>query len=91
VADEKYVVYRRGTAGEAVGKPLEDAIVLRKQDLTVAPLMHAYSSMILSFIETLSSVGVLSEDDRDSLREIADWAHNEATDAEVWPDRRLPD
>lgn len=88
---EKYVVYRRGEDGDPEGKPLIDAVVLRKQDLTVAPLLHAYSSMILSFIETLDGIGGISEIDKDSLREIADWAHNEAIDAEVWPNRKLPD
>jgi hypothetical protein len=43
--------------------------------------------MLISFIE----LSDLSSEQEASLREIADWAHMEATDAEKLPHRRLPD
>lgn len=66
---------------------ISDAVVLRKQDVTVAPLLHTYASIILSFIE----VGALTDEQAEALLKIGDWAHEEALSAESHPHRKLPD
>jgi hypothetical protein len=91
VAD-KYVVYKAEDAQAGrFDNPISDAVVLRKQDLTVAPLLHAYSSMLISFIELSLRNSGITHDEEMGLRNIADWAHMEATDAEKTPRRKLPD
>jgi hypothetical protein len=90
--DNKYTVYKtEDLKFNEDPLPVPDAVVLRKKDLTVAPLMHSYSSMILSFIEVLKGAGHLSEDDERVLQNKAEWAHLEALDAEKMPHRKLPD
>jgi hypothetical protein len=66
---------------------IPDAVVLRKQDVTVAPLLHTYASIILSFIE----VGGFTEEEENALLKIGDWAHSEAISSESLSHRKLPD
>jgi len=68
-----------------------DAVVLRLQDLTVAPLLHSYASQILSFTELLEAHGANDPGTLEALRSIADHMHTKALQAEALPYRKLPD
>lgn len=65
--------------------PLKDAEVIRLQDVTAAPLLHAYASITKSVEEVLAARGVTVD-----LTEQSDWAHEAAIRSESM-NRRLPD
>ena len=72
---------------------LEDAEVIRKQDITSGPVFHLYANLIRSFVDLLQ--GPLPITDRyDALQEIADHFHEAANEADEIRSRggaRLPD
>jgi len=70
---------------------IDDAVVLRLQDLTVAPLLHSYASQIIGFTELLESYGIGDQTKIPALREIADYMHSKALEAEALAHRKLPD
>jgi hypothetical protein len=84
-----------GTFHPPSGKFLiKDAEVIRKQDITSAPIFHAYSSIIMSYVEVLLSLGAEADPETmkriEGLQEIADHFHRAAVDAELWPTKKLP-
>ena len=62
VTDEKYVVFKRSEwdasqRGEGVPTLLDDATVIRSQDVFAGPALHAYASSIETSLEILEALG----------------------------------
>lgn len=92
VRDEKYIVFKRvdNTGGINIyGEPLEDAVVIRKQDVFAPPALDAYANSIMVVIEALKVTG--SEPGLvPRLQKIADYFRAQAEDAYDMQ-RKLPD
>jgi hypothetical protein len=71
-------------ARRELGKPLADAIVLRKQDSFAAGALHAYANQVVAAMEILQMLPPTQEltDRLNRLQEIADFFHEQAVDAE---------
>lgn len=101
---KKYIVFKvedfdnfvekahdQGFADYILPPEIEDAEVIRGQDIAAAPIFHTYASMILSYRQILASrVGIQQSEQQDLIR-IADHFHLAAVKAEGNPNRRLPD
>jgi hypothetical protein len=68
---------------------LKDAEVIRKQDITAAPIFHHYASQIATFIELGKKFGLPF--DFSELEQIRDHFHNAALDSENLPVHKIPD
>jgi hypothetical protein len=69
---------------------VQDAEVIRQQDLTAAPLFYAYASIIHSFADLASQTGTPTQ--YESLREVADHFMGAAETSEALGEhRKLPD
>lgn len=66
-------------------EPIEDAVVLRRQDVHASGALYAYGSSCLATADILDHLGIGSKD----LREIADWAGRQADMARI-AQRKLP-
>lgn len=106
---KKYVVFKQSDwdeftdwladalRGESCPLPFElgDAEVIRKQDITAAPIFHHYASQLLTMAEMAASTfdvaGPEAQATLRRLREIADHFHEAAVDAEQWPVKKVPD
>jgi hypothetical protein len=97
---EDWEKVRRHEFLNAEEKLLPDAEVIRKQDITSAPIFHAYSGIVLSYIEVLRSICDSVDNTQElnritkqinQLQEVADHFHDAALSAELWPTRKLPD
>jgi hypothetical protein len=104
--DEKYVVFKREEwnaflgectdalpAGHGVIDPdaIEDAVVIRRQDVFAPPALDAYANAILIAVEALKKAGDLELLQRaDTLVTIADYFHQQATAAWL-SHREFPD
>lgn len=79
----------------AVQMLLQDAEVIRHQDVTSAPIFHAYAGIILSYVEVLSTIGdpdpYIESEVIQGLQAIADHFHEAALKAEKHPAKKLPD
>lgn len=90
--DNKYVVFKRedfdristdkGTAtrNEFLRSAVPDAVVLRRQDLTVPQTLHAYSHQLALVASALAMDGNQVVAQR--YQRIADWMHGQAVLAE---------
>ena len=99
--DKKYVVFKRGTdPGEWSERgglyledlvPIEDAVVIRRQDAFAPPALDAYANAILTSLQLdLVVNGGNKHPAVMRLREIADYFHDQAVAA--WhTTRKLPD
>jgi hypothetical protein len=112
--DEKYVVFKRGELIESmrtfrkehpelamiavVPDALEDAVVIRRQDVFAPPALDAYANAIVTVIEALKAIAVDGEDAtleeaNDQVRRlqaIADYFHTQALMS--WDtERKVPD
>lgn len=90
--DDKYVVFKKEDFVEGKtwregfkpdARPLEDATVIRGQDLFAAPALHAYANAMGV------AISILKQDDRptteaivERMREVADYFHQRAVEAE---------
>lgn len=85
MAEPKYLVTKLD------GTPVEDAVVIRRQDVFAPPALDAYANAMAVVIETLRSADVQYEGVRvDRLQEIADYFADQA--AKAWTEsRKLPD
>lgn len=98
--DKKYVVFKRldfeewyAELPEADYPPfIEDAVVIRRQDVFAPPALDAYGNAILCVVEAMKT------DERpeivdtvDRLQGIADYFHSQANLAWQIRDRKLPD
>lgn len=97
--DEKYIVFKKdefekwfewaADMTERLPDPVDDAVVIRMQDIFAAPALDAYAATIQTVIEcaayTAHDAPVIKR-----LQPIADYFHTQA--AKSWSlDRRLPD
>lgn len=98
VDDSKYVVFKRVdvepylvvSGSKLLQKVLDDAVVIREQDVFAPPALDAYANVILAFVEAVESVDTVPMEETKRLREIADYFHERAVSA--WDrDRKLPD
>ena len=82
----KYIVFKRDEfMAEGTAAELEDAVVIRRQDIFAPPALDAYANAMTCVIEA-------SADDRmrRQLQPIADYFHDQA--AKAWTEeRKLPD
>ena len=100
--EKKYVVFKREDFEHVLRKfssgtgelallgevELNDAVVIRRQDVFAPPALDAYANAITLAAELLEKSGV--DNDHHGLREIADYFHAQA--ALSWDtDRKLPD
>lgn len=69
------------------GFDLDDAEVIRQQDITAAPIFYCYASLMRSYAELPGQ----PEDRVERLHHAGDWAMNAAALAEKHPDRKYPD
>lgn len=91
----KYAVLKMDDWELLVGRDdallLADAEVIRGQDLTAAPIFHAYANIIGSFIELMPYLPTAARGRCDELLAIADHFHEAALASEARVDRKLPD
>jgi len=94
--DDKYVVFKKKEWAEAnrhirpMPEPLEDAVVIRCQDVFAPPALDAYGNAILCVIEAMKKMPGADKERMEELQDIADYFHRRASDA--WQvERKLPD
>lgn len=99
--DDKYVVFKKEELDKWLArhddlmmpKRVEDAVVIRCQDVFAPPALDAYGNAILCVIEAHHSVPALVDNNINrlqQLQDIADYFHRRATEA--WQmQRKLPD
>lgn len=73
---------------------IEDAVVIRRQDVFSPPALDMYANSILTAIDALQSYGIMRDGNNptaiDRLHDIAAYFHNQAEMA--WgTDRKIPD
>ena len=73
-----------------IASRIQDAEVIRHQDLTAAPLFHSYASSIHSFMDLLKSRGMLTPSMEAEMTGIADHFHDAANKSEALEHRKLP-
>lgn len=85
--DDKYVVFKREDwLRNEFPQPLEDAVVIRRQDKFAPPALDCYANAITMVVEA----GNLHWGARQRLQQIADYFHDQA--AKAWTEsRKLPD
>jgi len=97
MSDDKYVVIKRDEYVEwfarnvaVIDQPklLEDAVVIRTQDIFAASGLYAYAHTLLTHCELLEH---MFGADTSELRAIADYFFERAHEAEHHPRRKLPD
>lgn len=100
--DSKYVVFKREdflawfalrSHGVDLGDmppALEDAVVIRRQDVFAPPALDAYANNIQSAVEAIKATGVEPHGLAERLTEIADYFHDQASEAWLTV-RKLPD
>jgi hypothetical protein len=82
----KYVVHKLDD-----DSVVDDAVVIRLKDPFAATALFTYCNTIISFVELLESLEVISEGEHQSLLDIADYFHSQALESEKIKDKRLPD
>lgn len=96
--DEKYVVFSRTaynnylpSQGEAPPPEIEDAVVIRTQDIFAAPALYAYANCISTCIEILSQTDDYPTPLLTRLREISDYFMDRGDEADNHHSRKVPD
>lgn len=102
--DDKYIVFKRNVWNKCITEmqdrhgvwptpqPVEDAVVIRRQDVFAPPALDAYSNSILVALELMNEDNPLfAESARGKrLAEVAAYFHSQA--ATAWDaNRKLPD
>jgi hypothetical protein len=95
----KYVVFKREEWEHSIGTdlgaypiPLDDAVVIRLKDPFAATALYTYCNTIMSMLELMDDRDAsMSEDERQSMLDIADYFHGKAMESEKIKDKRLPD
>lgn len=88
--DDKYIVFKKSEwEREKYCTPVEDAVVIRRQDAFAPPALDAYANAIQCVIEVLCN-GMKPSGKTEQLQGIADYFHDQA--AKSWSEqRKLPD
>lgn len=104
VNDEKYIVFKLSDWADGVERlgelaqyiegipPVEDAVVIRKQDMFAGPGLHAYAMTIQTAIETTRLVtnGMTAELICADLEKIRDYFTQQALEAEACTTKKMP-
>ncbi len=90
--DDKYIVFKRAeyeawAVGGPKAEPIDDAVVIRRQDVFAPPALDVYANAIQIAIELR---GATTVEQRENLRQTADYFHEQA-EAAWHTDRKLPD
>ncbi len=91
--DDKYVVFKKEdwdtayVAGDM--RPLDDAVVIRRQDIFAAPAFFEYAGQIRTTIEIMKQEGCWFEQNH-HLEDIADYFMQQGEEA-MRSERKLPD
>lgn len=104
--DDKYITFKRedflnfftlrshGIDLEDMPSPIEDAVVIRRQDIFSAPALEAYANSILATVDAAASFAEVPTAEIQAklkkLRDIADYFHDQASEAWLTV-RKLPD
>jgi capsular polysaccharide biosynthesis protein len=72
-------------------KPIQDAVVLRRQDLFASVALRAYAGAVLNALDVLDQLGMPSVVIKKRLLEIADYFNAQADMAERDNSRKVPD
>lgn len=84
---DKYMVYKNNNG--MIGELVEDAVVIRRQDVFAPPALDAYANAMQTAIEVLTNGGAPSGRTL-ALQGIADYFADQA--AKSWTEqRKLPD
>lgn len=95
--DEKYLVFKRDEFIERHGtgklvEALDDAVVIRKQDIFAGPALHAYASSIQTAIEVVETSGAeFNRRARAKLYEVRDYFFQQALEADDVNPKKVPD
>lgn len=97
--ETKYFVYKADemtswvetnlTIAQTIPAALDDAVVVRLKDPFAATALFTYCNTIMSFLELLE--GTISEEEHQTLLDIADYFHSQALESEKIKGKRLPD
>jgi len=104
--DQKYVVFKREEFAKCMAallvevdptipadiasRSLNDAVVIRRQDIFAPPALDAYANAILVVVEGLKLTGLVTPGLLSDLTQVADYFHQQAKLA--WEtNRKLPD
>lgn len=95
--DEKYVVFKRDeweqyfrTQGASILVAVEDAVVIRRQDVFAPPALDAYANSISVAVEALQGREGVDTALIAKLLKVADYFHSQAQTAWI-TERKLPD
>lgn len=86
--DQKYIVFKREdfeNTSEVLLAEIEDAVVIRLQDIFAAPALYTYYNSIQV------AMTLLPPNERAALLPIADYFHEMATMADKTDHRKIPD
>jgi hypothetical protein len=71
---------------------VDDAVVIRLKDPFASTALYTYCNTIMSFLELMDDRDVtMTEGERQTLLDIADYFHGQAMDSEKIKGKRLPD
>lgn len=98
---DKYVVFKREEFEawyydivEMRSQPpdeVPDHTVIRAQDIFAAPALHAYANSITVAMTIFDALPRLGEENKKRLRDLADFFHERAAEAEQTDYRKIPD
>jgi hypothetical protein len=87
---DKYITFKRDEFfAEGTALEIEDAVVIRRQDIFAPPALDAYANAITCVVEVLTN-GTVPTGRTLALQDIADYFSDQA--AKAWTEqRKLPD
>jgi hypothetical protein len=100
--DAKYLVYKQEemtnwvegnlAIAQSIPAALDDAVVIRLKDPFASTALYTYCNTIMSFLELMDDRdATMTEGERQTLLDIADYFHGQAMDSEKIKGKRLPD
>jgi hypothetical protein len=100
--DAKYLVYKQEemtnwvegnlAITQSIPAALDDAVVIRLKDPFASTALYTYCNTIMSFLELMDDRdATMTEGERQTLLDIADYFHGQAMDSEKIKGKRLPD
>lgn len=88
--DDKYVVFKRDQFDAGVSAPLDDAVVIRLQDVFASAALYTYANTIAVALSVLRTTDGVDRDLLSSLQSTADYFAECAEDAGDYAGK-LPD
>lgn len=75
--------------------PLEDTVVIRKQDIFAASGLSAYANAMVAVADAIAAIPEVRGDSNhpllERLEQVSDYFFEQAEEARHWPDRKVPD